>query len=150
MNDFEELTNSADFLKDALRALGPRSKQENEDGGFSLVEHLWHLADLEQEGFGARIARLRDEENPVLPDFDGDRIARERNYKSRDAAEGLDAFRAARQANLAAMRALTSEDWSRSGHLEDFGPITLRELPKLMREHDASHHAEITALVTRS
>lgn len=129
----DELAAFADYLARSLRELG----------GPALVEHLWHLADLEREGFAVRISRLRSEENPELADFDGDRIARERDYRSRDAAEGLEAFRAARDANLATLRSLSSEEWTRAGHLEGYGPITLQELPELMLDHDRSHRAEI-------
>src|SRR5215468_3573879 len=82
-------------------------------GPFALVEHFWHLADLEAEGFGARIRRLMNEENPWLADFDGERIARERSYLARDAAEGLRAFAAARSANLELLARVT--DWTRAG-----------------------------------
>src|SRR5215470_1921827 len=53
------------------------------DGAPSPVEQCWHLADLEREGYGSRIRRLLDESNPVLPDFDGARVARERKYAER-------------------------------------------------------------------
>src|SRR5437762_561384 len=62
------------------------------DGGFCLVEHAWHLADLEREGYGVRLLRLLNDDDPVLPNFDGDRIARERDYKSKTLAEGIAAF----------------------------------------------------------
>ena len=39
-------------------------------GQFSPVEQVWHLADLEREGFAVRIRRLREEDNPRLADFD--------------------------------------------------------------------------------
>ena len=45
-------------------------------GAFSPVEHAWHLADLEREGYAVRIERLLNETAPALPDFDGARIAR--------------------------------------------------------------------------
>src|SRR5262245_20588170 len=64
--------------------------------GFSLVEHAWHLADLEREGFGARITRLATEERPVLPDFDGERAARERRYLDAELELGLTLFASAR------------------------------------------------------
>jgi hypothetical protein len=58
-------------------------------GGFSLLEHVWHLADLEREGYGVRIRRILSESEPPLSDFEGERIARERCYSRRDLAEGL-------------------------------------------------------------
>ena len=53
-----------------------------------------------------RIRRLLTEVEPALPDFDGERVAQERNYKSLSLADGLEAFRRARAENLAALRAL--------------------------------------------
>ena len=76
-------------------------------GGFSFVENVWHLADLEREGYGTRIRRILGEENPALLNFDGDRIARERCYQEKDVERGLALFARARQANLEKLRALS-------------------------------------------
>jgi hypothetical protein len=117
------------------------------DGGFSLVEQAWHLADLEREGYGARIRRLLAEEDPALPDFDGARVAAERNYRARSLAEGIASFRAARSANLALLRSVPPTAWGRAGRQEGVGRVTLRDIPRMMREHDDSHRAEIAALL---
>jgi hypothetical protein len=109
------------------------------------VAQCWHLADLEREGYGVRIRRLRAETAPALPDFDGARLARERNYASRSLAAGLAAFRAARRENLAALRALGGEEWTRGGTQEGVGPIMLCDVPAMMAEHDAGHRDEIRA-----
>ena len=119
-------------------------------GAFSLVEHAWHLADLEREGFGLRIRRLLAEDDPFLPDFDGARVAEERDYRSKSLADGLAAFRRARGENLAALRAVPEEAWGRAGRQEGVGKVCLRDLPRLMREHDDSHRAEIAALPATS
>jgi hypothetical protein len=113
------------------------------DGAFSPVEHIWHLADLEREGFAARICRLRSESSPALPDFDGARIAAERNYKSLSFAAGLRAFKAARCANIETFRGLGLQDWTRSGTQEGVGEVSLCDMPELMRQHDEAHKAEI-------
>ena len=112
---------------------------------FSPVEQAWHLADLEREGFGVRIRRLLDEDDPLLPDFDGARIASERGYRSRSLEEGLAAFTSARAANLALLRAVTPEQWSRGGRQDGVGPVALCDLPQMMAEHDEAHRAEIEA-----
>ena len=116
-------------------------------GGFSLVEQAWHLADLEREGFGARITRLLEEEAPFLPDFDGARIARERDYRSRSLEEGLSGFAAARAANLSRLRSVPEAAWQRTGTQEGVGTVTLGDVPRLMLEHDDSHRREIAALL---
>ena len=112
-------------------------------GAFSPVEQVWHLADLEREGFGVRIRRLRDEQAPRLPDFDGDRIARERHYRSLSLREGLEAFAVARKANLATLQCLPGEAWAHSGTQEGVGIVTLCDLPALLLQHDQAHRLEI-------
>jgi hypothetical protein len=114
-------------------------------GGFSPVEHCWHLADLEREGFGVRIARLRSEDQPDLPDFDGARLATERRYREKPLLPAITAFWEARLANLASFRSLDSSDWSRWGIQEGVGRVALKDLPRLMAEHDLAHRAEIDA-----
>ena len=79
----------------------------------------------------------------MLADFDGARIARERAYRSRSLAEGLAAFRQARARNLARLKALTAEEWPRTGIQEGVGPIALCDVPAMMAEHDAGHRQEI-------
>jgi DinB superfamily len=116
-------------------------------GGFSLVEQAWHLADLEREGYGERIRRLLAEMDPLLPDFDGARVAAERDYPSKSLAEGLAAFAAARAENLAVLQALPPPAWDRAGRQEGVGRVTLRDIPRMMREHDLGHREEIAALL---
>jgi len=115
-------------------------------GGFCLVEHAWHMADLEREGFGVRLERLVREVEPLLPDFDGDRAARERQYSARGLADGIEAFAASRAANLARLRLLPPEAWGRPGTQEGVGRLALRDLPGMMLRHDRQHAAEIAAL----
>jgi hypothetical protein len=140
-----------DYLERAARDIGPAAATApGPDGGFSLLEQAWHLADLEREGFGARIDRLEREERPFLPDFDGARVARERDYPSRRLDEGLAAFRAARARNLDRLRTLPEPSWRRSGVQEGVGDVTLADIPVRMAEHDASHRQEIEVLRERA
>jgi len=67
-----------EYLYEQFDALSAEDARCPTRRAFSPVEQVWHLADLEREGFSVRIRRLRDEQAPRLPDFDGDRIARER------------------------------------------------------------------------
>jgi hypothetical protein len=137
MADFVAARFASISAEDAVRG-GP-------DEALSPVEQCWHLADLEREGFGARIRRLLAEEDPFLPDFDGARLARERDYRTRSLDEGLAAFRAGRAANLALLQSVAPDQWTRAGTQEGVGPVALCDLPAMMAEHDASHRAEIEA-----
>ena len=109
---------------------------------FAPLEQVWHLAELEAV-FGQRLARLRDEADPHLPDWRGDEAAVAGRYLARDLEAGLRAFRAARQANLAAFAVLTEAQWARRGSQEGVGPVDLAGLPARMAEHDAGHAAEM-------
>jgi len=142
----EGLAGMADFVASRFASLSREEAVRPGPGeAFSPVEQCWHLAELEQEGFAARIRRLLDEDDPSLPDFDGARLARERDYRARSLDDGLAAFRAGRDANLALLRAVREEQWLRAGTQEGVGRVALCDLPAMMAEHDASHRAEIEA-----
>jgi DinB family protein len=142
----EELQVMPEFLTGRFAGLSAEAARRGGlDGTFSPVEQCWHLADLESEGFGERIRLLLREERPFLPDFDGARAARERDYRARSLGEGLQAFRAARESTLALLRSVPDGAWSRVGVQEGVGDVRLSDIPRLMRDHDASHEAEILA-----
>lgn len=122
-------------------------RQRGTAGGFSLLEQVWHLADLEREGYGVRIRRILTEDEPRLSNFEGDRVARERMYSRRDLAEGLLVFAASRTRNLQVLREVSANDWKRTGEQEGVGTIALADVPRMMVEHDRSHEAEIADLL---
>jgi len=134
-----------DVLEATCAGLSPAEARIGEAVGLSPVEQCWHLADLEREGYGVRIRRLLAEDEPALPDFDGTRIATERDYKSLSLEDGLRAFRQARAENIAALLGLSDADWERRGTQEGVGRIGLCDVPAMMAEHDAAHREEIEA-----
>jgi len=113
------------------------------DGLFSPVEQVWHLADLEREGFGSRIERLLTETDPQLPDFDGTAVAQARNYKSLSLEQGLERFEAARRANLERLRSVPESAWARAGVQSGVGAVSLCDMPVFLRQHDQAHRDEI-------
>lgn len=135
------------LLREVAAALAAAHDRRPAAGGFALVEHVWHLADLEREGYGTRISRLLTETDPALPDFDGDRIAREREYLRGDVALGLELFAQARARNVERLAGLDAAALSRAGSQAGVGEITLVRVPRMMAAHDAGHVAELIALV---
>lgn len=117
------------------------------DRAFSFVESVWHLADLENEGYGVRIRRIIAEDHPDLANFDGDRLARERAYQERDVERGLELFTRARAENLDVLRRLGTAEWKRSGSQEGVGRVALSDIPRMMAEHDRSHGADIADIL---
>ena len=150
LNDVERdsllrsLAGMGDFLTGAFAGLSEvEARTPGPDGAFAPVEQVWHLADLEREGFGVRIRRLQSEDHPHLPDFDGSKIARERDYRSLSLQEGLRAFSAARANNIAALQAVSVADWTRGGTQEGVGDVSLCDMPTFLLQHDDAHKAEI-------
>lgn len=135
-------------LKEAVAAAGSRVRVRANDGRFAMVEHLCHLGDLEREGYGARIERLLSSEpEPQWDDFDGDAVARERNYLEQDSDAALQRFIDARAANVARLRAASEDDWQKRGTHQGTGEVTLRQLAEMMVKHDREHAADIAALL---
>jgi len=114
-------------------------------GPFALVEHVWHMADLERE-FAERIRRLLGEADPFLPDFDGERVAKERQYLTLDLAAGLTAFASAREETLRFLGAVASEAWARCGRQEGVGAVSLAEMPGRIVDHDRARRPALEGL----
>lgn len=140
------LADMPSYLEREFLSLTPeQARRPGPDGTFSPVEQVWHLADLERQGFGSRIGRLLSECEPRLPDFDGGAVAAARHYRSLSLVAGLEAFREARQQNLARLRSVAASDWNRSGQQDGVGRVSLCDMPSFMSQHDAAHRAEIAA-----
>jgi hypothetical protein len=136
------------LLSRAAALLSPaEARRRPAAAGFSLVENVWHLADLERDGFGVRIRRILAEAEPALLNFDGDRIARERAYQERDVDRGIVCFARSRRQNLEMLARLSPSEWKRAGAQEGVGRVTLEDLPRMMVEHDRAHGVAIAALL---
>lgn len=131
-------------LVENLSAADLRVKNSAEE--FSVVENVCHLRDIEIEGYTARISRILTENNPLLPDIDGSRLAAERDYQSQNLSEALQAFAAARNQNTQRLSNLATEQFDREGVLEGVGTVTVRGLLLMMCDHDAEHLIQISSI----
>ena len=121
-------------------------RRQTAAGDFALVEHLCHLRDYDVEGCQERIRRMLLEDAPSLPDYDGARLAVERKYIEQDAARAVQEFANARRATLALLNSLSHDQLARRAR---FGSeeITVRDLAGIVAAHDATHLAELDALL---
>jgi hypothetical protein len=133
----------------ARRVAEPALRTRPSPDEFSALENVWHLCDIEAQGFLVRIRRLLSEKKPYLSDVDGARLALEGRYNERDLEAGIESFRAARGASLAAVRAAGADRLDAAGEMENVGPITLRRLLGRMVDHDKGHLGELAGLVSR-
>lgn len=141
-----DLAAMPDYVRRVFSAVPAADLSKAGPGGtFSPVEQVWHLADLEVEGFGRRIEALRHFSDPHLPDFDGAAVAIARDYKSLSLEEGLQRFERARGENLRRLASVTDAQWQNSGRQEGVGSVSLCDMPVFLHQHDQAHMEEIRA-----
>ena len=116
-------------------------------GGFSLVEHVCHLRDIDGDGYRVRLERMLTEQCPTLPDIDGDALARERAYQSADLATALASFATTRLAIVARLAKLSPDERRRTGLMAGTTDITVEALVEIMTAHDSEHLDQLNDLV---
>jgi hypothetical protein len=137
-------------LRDLFERMDPAKIRIKPDPTlFSPLEDVWHLHDIEREGYLIRIRRILTEELPVLENIDGDRMAIERRYIELELPAAIDGFAAARAASLALLRELPLQDWMRRAEFENRS-IDLGTLIGMMVEHDRGHLLSIQGVFVSS
>jgi DinB family protein len=116
---------------------------------FSPLEDMWHLHDIEWEGYSVRIRRMLTEELPVLESLDGDRMAILRRYNELQLPAALAGFAAARAESLRLLEGLPAQAWTRRAEFENRW-IDLRDLIDMMIEHDQGHLSSIRGVYVAS
>jgi hypothetical protein len=112
---------------------------------FSIREQACHLRDLEREGWLVRVRRMLEEDVPDLAGFDGDAVAKARNYPAQDARAAARDFASSRGEVVAILARATPAQLARKATI--FGKrITLTDLVAMIDEHDRGHREEIEAL----
>ena len=117
-----------------------------ENGGFSLLEHVCHLRDIDGEGYRERVERMLAEERPDLPDIDGDALARQRDYPSQDLEEALSTFATTRRQIATRLAGLTPKERRRTGLMAIEKEVTIEGLLGAMLAHDSAHLDELSEL----
>ena len=146
----ESLGQTPVVLASVFQELSQADLELKDSEEFSALENICHLRDLEIEGYGERIVRILEEDNPFLADFDGARLAIERDYNNQDAKAALAAFNDARSRTLSLLKKLNPEQIMREAILEGVGVINLEKLIEMMVEHDEGHVQELMTISRRS
>ena len=115
-------------------------------GEFSLVEQACHLRDLEREGYLHRLHRMLAEDAPELTGFQGDEIARMRNYQAQDAHQAAHDFASSRSALISGLAACDPEQLRRLGRFAG-RLISVADLASMVVDHDRVHREELQRLV---
>jgi len=119
-------------------------------GKWSILEIVCHMRDMEQEAYLARYERILKEDNPSLPDVDGDIYALEKNYRGAKLSEVLRDWSRLRKECLRILGKLRVAEWERVGTHETAGPLSFATL---LRRHavgnDEAHLGQIDAIKRR-
>jgi uncharacterized damage-inducible protein DinB len=112
------------------------------EGEWSAVETIGHLVDAEERAV-ARISQVTQENDPELAGYDADALVRERDYQGQPLDTVMNRFLALRAERIAALQALTPEQWQRTGIFMGRGATPLTAITVHMIWHDANHLAQI-------
>lgn len=121
-----------------------RFRPESWDGcpseHFDPLQQVWHLRDIELEGYHVRFRRTLDEDAPLLADIDSYVLAESKGERG-SAEQALLEFEVARARTVAMLSVLTPAQFERKATFDGFGPVTVRGLMHLLCSHDHQHLA---------
>jgi hypothetical protein len=135
----EELERHYRLIPEAYKSWAPPSWDGVPSEALTAIEQVWHVLDIEVEGYYRRFQRALTEENPLLEGLDTYALASERRYKEKDAGEALRAFERARSKTVELLSGLRKEQLARTAFFEGYGIVTLRGLTHFLCSHDQQH-----------
>lgn len=120
-------------------------------GKWSILEIVAHMRDMEREAYIARYRRILAEDNPALPDIDGDLLALTGDYRNLKLADVLREWTKLRKECLKLLKSVKGARWERVGTHELAGPLTIDGL--LRRQamgNDEAHLGQIEGILRRA
>jgi hypothetical protein len=120
-------------------------------GKWSILEIVAHMRDMERDAYLTRYRRILAEDNPTLPDLDGDVLAIRDDYRSMKLPELLRDWLKARKECLRLLKSVKGSRWERTGTHETAGPLSMDDL---LRRHamgnDQAHLGQIEGIKKRA
>ncbi len=119
-------------------------------GKWSILEIVCHMRDMERDAYLARYRRILTEDNPSLPDADGDRYALENDYRSQRLGDALREWTRLRRECLKLLSRVKREEWARVGTHETAGRLTMDDfLRRQAVSNDDAHLGQIESAKRR-
>jgi uncharacterized damage-inducible protein DinB len=148
---FETLAATPQTLKAALKGLSKKVLLWTPaPGKWSILEILCHMRDMEREAYIERYTRVLSEDEPKLPNINGEPLAVVRAYRSQKAPEVVREWIALRRQTLQLLRKTGKAQWARAGVHETAGRLTMEDL---IQRHavgnDEAHLRQIEAIKRR-
>jgi len=136
----QELRAHYAVIPDTHAAFVPASWDGIPSERFGPLAQLWHVRDIELEGYQVRFQRTLREDTPLLADIDSYALAESRGARG-TAEQALEEFAQARAETIAMLTALSPADFARPAHFDGYGLTTLRGLVHFLCSHDQQHLA---------
>jgi uncharacterized damage-inducible protein DinB len=119
-------------------------------GKWSIHEIVCHMRDMEREAYIDRYRRILAEDNPVLPDIDGDAYAIVRDYRSMKLGEVLRDWARLRKESLKLLKKVKGGQWERVGTHPTAGPLSVAAfLRRQAVGNDQAHLGQIDSIKRR-
>jgi DinB superfamily len=143
----DAITRGPSLIVAAVKGMDPGTLRHKPDPKkWCVLEILGHLADIEVL-YGYRMRQMIADAQPTIAPIDQDDWARNLGYMEATPEELLEAYLAARLANLRLLRRLKPADLAKAAfHPEHKREVTLAELIGMMAGHDANHARQIQLL----
>jgi uncharacterized damage-inducible protein DinB len=120
-------------------------------GKWSMLEIVAHMRDMEKAAYLDRYRRILAEDNPTLPDIDGDLIALRDDYRGMKLSDLLRDFVRLRKECLKLLKSVKSAQWDRAGIHETAGPLSMGDnLRRQAIGNDEAHLAQIESIKKRA
>jgi hypothetical protein len=121
-------------------------KKRPAPGKWSVGEILAHLADNALVHSYRMRSILAAPGDPIAA-YDQERWAESQNYARRDPRLSLRLLRSLREADLALLRSLGSDQWKSFGIHAERGAESIEKIVRLMAGHDLNHLRQIEAIL---
>jgi len=130
-------------LAKLLKGINPaRARKRPAPGKWSIAEIVAHIADTELVG-GYRIRAILGTPGGQITGFDQDVWVTALHYDKRNLRKSFAQYRALREANLALLKSLTSEQWKHYGMHNERGAETVETIVRMFAGHDLNHFQQI-------
>ncbi len=131
------------LLAEALRGVSAEALDRSPGPGKWTIRQITvHLADSEVVG-AVRIRFVAGQPNARLVPFDQEPWAANMLYPQQPVESAVAAFQALRQSTAAMLRLLPEAAWSRTGHHDERGELTLAQLVDSIASHAENHARQI-------
>lgn len=142
-----EISAAPEQMNELVRRLGSAGlKRSRGPGKWSAQQIICHLADVEL-AFAFRIRQALAEEKHVIQPFD--ESAWSKPYASLDAEMAAESYVAVRRWNLALLKTLPSDAYSKTLNHPERGDMIFRDLIATMAGHDLNHLRQLEEIVSQ-